>query len=66
MLRDELGGDKNLTALMGKAKSSERLKKFPITIDTINEVIVIYANFSLALAEKARVFFFTSISRFTC
>ena len=30
---------------MGKAKASELQKKFSITIDTLNEIIVIYPSF---------------------
>ena len=54
VLRDELGGGRNLDALMGKARASEALKKFPVTVETVNEIIVMHPNFALAQAEKAR------------
>jgi len=54
-LRDELGGGRNLDALLGKVKASEKLKKFPVTIDAINEIIVMHPSFTLAHAEKAKV-----------
>ena len=56
MLRDELGGGRNLDALVGKARASEALKKFPTTVETVNEIIVMHPQFALAQAEKARVF----------
>ncbi len=48
---------KNLEALMGKARSSELLKKFSVTIETLNEIIILYPQFTPALSEKARVRF---------
>jgi hypothetical protein len=46
---------KNLEALMGKAKASELMKKFTITLETLNEIIILYPQFTPALSEKARV-----------
>lgn len=40
---------------MGKAKSSEMQKKFSITLDSLNEVIVQYPKFLPGLDEKAKV-----------
>ena len=40
---------------MGRAKASESQKKFSITIDTLNEIIVIYPKFIPAQIEKSRV-----------
>ena len=50
-----MGNNKNLDALMGRAKASETQKKFSTTIDTLNEIIVIYPKFIPAQIEKARV-----------
>lgn len=40
---------------MGRARASELMKKFTVTIDTLNEIIVLYPHFTPALSEKARV-----------
>ncbi len=41
---------------MGKAKASELQKKFSVTIDTLNEIIVVFPDFQPALVEKSKVF----------
>lgn len=46
---------KSLEALMGKAKASEMQKKFNITLDSLNEIIVQFPKFLPALDEKAKV-----------
>ena len=40
---------------MGKAKASEMQKKFNITLDSLNEIIVQFPKFLPALDEKAKV-----------
>jgi hypothetical protein len=41
--------------LIGKAKSAEHMKKFNISLDVINEIIVYYPNYLPALIEKSLV-----------
>jgi hypothetical protein len=41
--------------LIGKAKSAEYLKKFNVSIDVVNEILVYYPTFVPALIEKALV-----------
>ncbi len=55
IFRDGQGSIKNLEALMGKAKASEVQKKFNITLDSLNEVIVQFPKFLPALIEKAKI-----------
>lgn len=40
---------------MGKARASEMMKKFSVTIETLNEIIVIYPDFIPAQSEKCRL-----------
>jgi hypothetical protein len=41
--------------MMGRARAAELVKKFTITIDTINEINVLYPEFVPALNEKAKL-----------
>jgi len=45
----------NLELLLGKCVASERLKKFTVTIDSINATIVEFPDFQPALEIKAKV-----------
>lgn len=40
---------------MGKVKASEIQKKFTVTLDTLNEILVMFPKFEPALIEKSRV-----------
>ena len=48
-------GAKNLEVLMGKAKASELQKKFTITLEALNEIVVMFPKFLPALVEKSKV-----------
>lgn len=45
----------HLDLLLGKCAASEKLKKFTITIDSINSIIVEYPDFQPAKEIKAKV-----------
>ncbi len=53
---------KPIEAMMGRARAAELIKKFTITIDTINEVNVLYPEFVPALNEKAKLLMMVYIS----
>ena len=42
---------------MGKVKGSELQKKYTVTLDTINEILVMFPKFEPAIIEKSRVNF---------
>jgi hypothetical protein len=48
-----------LEMLIGKCYTSEKMKKFTITIDTVNSIIVEFPDFLIAQEMKARVPYFT-------
>lgn len=54
-LWDAHGGKKELEALMGKARHAETLGQHAKALDNLNQVIVHYAWFLPALAEKAKL-----------
>ena len=55
LLKDATNITKLIDALLGKAKSSEVQKKFSITLDSLNEILVTFPKFLPALSEKAKV-----------
>ena len=55
LLKDNTNITKTLDGLFGKAKSSEIQKKFSITLDCLNEILVTFPKYAPALAEKAKV-----------
>lgn len=46
---------RHLDALIGKARAAERLRKFQIALDTLNEIIVEHPKYLPAIAEKSRL-----------
>jgi hypothetical protein len=55
-LLNQDSGAKSLEVLMGKAKASELQKKFTITLEALNEIVVMFPKFLPALVEKSKVF----------
>ena len=51
----EFTSQKPLEYLLGLAKVSEWNKKFTITLDSINEIMVVYPTFAHAETEKSKV-----------
>ncbi|KAL4503354.1 hypothetical protein ABPG72_000960 [Tetrahymena utriculariae] len=47
--------NKNLESLMGRSKANEMIKKFDISLNTINEINVLYPDFKGGLIEKAKL-----------
>lgn len=45
----------SLELMLGKCEASEKLKKFTVTVDTVNNIIVDYKDFAPAYEMKARV-----------
>jgi tetratricopeptide repeat protein 21B len=48
-------GQKSLDYLLGLAKISESNKKYQITLDAINEIVVVYPSFPYANTEKSKI-----------
>lgn len=55
LLKENSNITKTIDAFFGKAKSSEVQKKFSVTLDSLNEILVTFPKFIPALAEKAKV-----------
>lgn len=54
-INSEFSGQKSLDYLLGLAKISELNKKYQITLDAINEIVVVYPNFPYAMTEKSKI-----------
>ncbi|EGR31890.1 tetratricopeptide repeat protein [Ichthyophthirius multifiliis] len=46
--------NKNIESLMGRAKANELKRKFEVTLNTLNEIIVLYTDFKSVQIEKAK------------
>ncbi len=54
LYKEQDDSNKNIESLMGRAKSNELKRKFDVTLDTINEIIVLYPDFKSIQVEKAK------------
>lgn len=52
---EQVDTNRNVEALMGRCKANEILKRFDVSLNTINEVNIVYPEFKAGFLEKSKL-----------